>query len=58
MERTDAGQHTEERYFIYVMHNAVVRLDVMVCHIFIPTSEDECSPALAMALELYWQGIQ
>ncbi|KAL2691896.1 hypothetical protein Neosp_002288 [[Neocosmospora] mangrovei] len=30
MERTDVGQHKEERYFIYVMHNAVVRLDVML----------------------------
>lgn len=31
MERTDVGQHKEEKYFIYVMHNAVIRLDVMVC---------------------------
>ncbi|EEU40923.1 uncharacterized protein NECHADRAFT_76519 [Fusarium vanettenii 77-13-4] len=29
-ERTDAGQHKEEKYFIYVMHNTVVRLDVML----------------------------
>ncbi|KAI8679848.1 hypothetical protein NCS57_00263800 [Fusarium keratoplasticum] len=30
MERTDVGQHKEEKYFIYVMHNAVIRLDVML----------------------------
>ncbi|KAL6353107.1 hypothetical protein LRP88_13595 [Fusarium phalaenopsidis] len=30
MERTDVGQHQEEKYFIYVMHNAVIRLDVML----------------------------
>ncbi|KAJ4149725.1 hypothetical protein NW754_001159 [Fusarium falciforme] len=30
LERTDVGQHKEEKYFIYVMHNAVIRLDVML----------------------------
>ncbi|RMJ12973.1 hypothetical protein CDV36_007367 [Fusarium kuroshium] len=30
MERTEVGQHKEEKYFIYVMHNAVIRLDVML----------------------------
>ncbi|KAM6533444.1 hypothetical protein FALCPG4_006428 [Fusarium falciforme] len=30
MERTDVGQHKEEKYFIYVMYNAVIRLDVML----------------------------
>lgn len=31
MGRTEVGQHTEQRYFIFVQRNAVVRLDVMVC---------------------------
>ena len=30
MENTDIGQHTEQKYFIYMQHNAVVRLGVMV----------------------------
>ncbi|RSL92914.1 hypothetical protein CEP52_013562 [Fusarium oligoseptatum] len=30
MERTEVGQHKEEKYFIYVMHNAVIRLDVIL----------------------------
>jgi hypothetical protein len=32
MGNTDVGQHTEDKYFIYMQHNAVVRLDVMVSH--------------------------
>lgn len=33
MGNTEVGQHKEEKYFIYMQHNAVVRLDVMVCNI-------------------------
>lgn len=31
MGNTEVGQHKEEKYFIYMQHNAVVRLDVLVC---------------------------
>ncbi|KAH7158354.1 hypothetical protein DER46DRAFT_685386 [Fusarium sp. MPI-SDFR-AT-0072] len=30
MGNTEVGQHKEEKYFIYMQHNAVVRLDVML----------------------------
>ena len=32
MGNTEVGQHKEEKYFIYMQHNAVVRLDVMVSY--------------------------
>jgi hypothetical protein len=58
MERTDVGQHKEEKYFIYVMHNAVIRLDVMVCRVFAAILEYKYSQTLALALELFRQGLQ
>ncbi|KAI2463065.1 hypothetical protein F4781DRAFT_417860, partial [Annulohypoxylon bovei var. microspora] len=30
LSNTDAGEHEEQRFFVYVQHNAVVRLDVML----------------------------
>ncbi|KAH8723127.1 hypothetical protein GQ44DRAFT_711008 [Phaeosphaeriaceae sp. PMI808] len=30
MGNTDIGQHTEQKYFVFMQHNAVVRLDVML----------------------------
>jgi hypothetical protein len=37
MGNGEAGQHTENKYFIYMQHNAIVRLDLRVSFIvFIP----------------------
>lgn len=58
MGNTEVGEHEEQKYFVFMQHNAVVRLDVLVCIGLAILSATRTHRLLALPLEFRWEGLQ
>ena len=58
MSNTEVGEHTDKKYFVFIQHNAVVRLDVMVCIGLAIVFATRTNELLALPLEFRWKRLQ